>query len=190
MAFLLSLILPLMGFAVDEDTARKEQLYMINKNIEEERERQSKIDDFLKVISMIESSGGKNFDHKRMESGIHEGHSAAGRYGLMPNTINEFSRRLEKARPEDQLPQELNTMGPDEKKQFVETNPDVEDKIARAIASHVLERNMGDEEKASYAWNQGHNLTPQRIEDRNYKESDYVKKYNNFKKLQKMFNKD
>lgn len=41
----------------------------------------------LKVISIIESSSGKNLNHPVIKKGMHRGHQAGGRYGLMPLTV-------------------------------------------------------------------------------------------------------
>ena len=140
---------------------------------------------FLKTLQMIESSGGKNFNHPEIEAGIHEGHRAAGRYGLMPNTTNEVVDRMTR---DGRLPasmsdfKELN-LEPDLIKARLETNPDEEQAIAEYLADHVLKRQDGDEEKAAYSWHMGHNLTPDAIEKRPYQDSDYVKKYNQFSKI-------
>lgn len=40
----------------------------------------------LGAIGQIESSGGRNVDHQRMESGIHKGMKAGGMFGMMPHS--------------------------------------------------------------------------------------------------------
>ena len=47
---------------------------------------------FKRLISILESSGGKQLQHKPMSSGIHEGTKAMGEYGLMPNTAQQLAR--------------------------------------------------------------------------------------------------
>lgn len=44
----------------------------------------------LQIISLLESSGGKNKKHAMQKSGIHKGTRAISSYGLMPNTVKEF----------------------------------------------------------------------------------------------------
>lgn len=137
---------------------------------------------FLKIISQIESSGGKNFNHPEIKQGLHQGTSGIGRYGLMPNTVNEVINRLRlsgKLTPEIKKLQKLE---PNALKEILESNPHIEDKIAEELASRVLAR-QPDEEMAAYSWTMGHNLTPERIKSEPYQDSDYVKKYNSYKKL-------
>lgn len=154
----------------------------IQEDIELANQEQERLNRFLDTISMIESSGGKNFDHREIDSGIHEGHRASGRYGLMPNTIKEVINRKLRDNPENDLKPLLNK-GPDELKSFVETNPDVEQRIAGYLGNKVLKQYDNDEEKAAYSWLYGHNLPKESIDKRNYKEDDYVKKYNNYSRL-------
>lgn len=144
---------------------------------------------FLDTISMIESSGGKNFNHARIPSGIHEGHRAAGRYGLMPNTMQEIANRMKQEGNLDPELERITSLPPDQMKAAIEANPNYEQMLAEHLAGRVLDRQGGDEEKAAYSWFQGHNLTPQEIRDRNYKEHDYVKKFNNFRNIKGMFDK-
>lgn len=131
---------------------------------------------FLEVIKMIESSGGKNTDHKEMDSGIQAGTAAMGSYGLMPNTVKEMSKRMKSPSPEAtqfaQLPPEQ--MGQS-------LTPDVENAYAQALAQRVLNRQSGDEEKAAYSWMYGHNLKPHQVEERGYQTDPYVEKYNMYK---------
>ncbi len=157
---------------------------------EEERlKEEEKLQNFLQTIKMIESSGGKNFNHPVVQSGIHEGHQAAGNYGLMPNTVNEVVRRMERdgyrfptmAPEADRSPASI--------KQAVESNPDKEQRIAEYLGRQVLERQQGDEEKAAYSWFQGHNLSPEDIAAKDYQNHDYVQKYNKFKNLKGMLGK-
>jgi len=145
-------------------------------------EKARQIQNFLNTISQIESSGGKNFDHQQMKGGIHSGDKAIGRYGLMPNTVNETLNRLRMSGQLTPELAELNKLDSATLKSTLEGNPGLEDQIAKSLADRVLAKQQ-DEEKAAYSWNQGHNLTPERIAERPYQEHDYVKKYNAYKKL-------
>lgn len=170
-------------FSTDSPTVRQTMSdEFLREQKEKEAQRQNRILNFLKNISMIESSGGKNFAHREMESGIHKGHSAAGTYGFMPNTIDEIANRMRQAGQQYPEIQRLLGLSPQEKKKEVEANPELEGKLAEFLAGRVLDR-QGDEEKAAYSWFQGHNLSPEKIEKRGYKEHDYVKKYRHYDKL-------
>ena len=46
--------------------------------------------DEMRAIAFIESSSGTNFNHPVVKSGMHAGHQAAGKYGLMPLTIKDI----------------------------------------------------------------------------------------------------
>ncbi|MCB0508502.1 MAG: hypothetical protein KDD21_09395 [Bacteroidetes bacterium] len=151
-------------------------------------------EDFLKIISMIESSGGQNTNHREIQSGIHEGHRAAGQYGLMPNTMQEIANRMNQDGSLSDELRQVTSLPPDQMKAAIESNPMYERQLAEYLANQVLNRQHGDEEKAAYSWFQGHNLSPQEIQQRNYKEHDYVKKFNeyrdpeNFQKLSELMN--
>ncbi len=137
----------------------------------------NKIKAFLDKISAIESSSGKNFNHREMESGIHKGTSAIGRFGLMPKTVDEVLNRSKQMGMMSSDLKQLSKMSPDEKKDFLEANPEIEYKLAEQLAAHVLNKQQGDEEKAAYSWLYGHNLTPENIGRRDYMEDPYVQKY-------------
>jgi len=146
----------------------------------ENNQRGTEEDDFLNVIGQIESSGGKNFDHEMIQGGMHKGHRATGTYGLMPNTITETLNRM---RMSGQITPELeglSSLGPIEMKQAIETNPELEKLIARHMARQVLDR-QGNDEKAAYSWFQGHNLSPEQVEARDYGSHDYVNKFRKYK---------
>jgi len=145
-------------------------------------DKQKKVKSFLKNISQVESSGGKNFNHKKMKEGIHSGHKGIGRYGLMPNTVSETLNRLRLSGRLTPELEQLKQLDPATLKSTLETNQGLEDQIAEELASHVLDKQQ-DEEKAAFSWNQGHNLSPDRIAEQPYQEHDYVKKYNTYKKL-------
>lgn len=144
---------------------------------------QAKLEEFLRKISQIESSGGKNKKHRRMTAGIHKGDAAMGEFGIMPKTSDEFIERRKRRNeygPDDALMQQ---MSQEERQQFLADNPRVETNLARDIAEHVLRRSGGDEEKAAYMWNMGHNKKASSIDDAALAESPYVKKFKRLKDL-------
>lgn len=144
-------------------------------------------DDFLKVISQLESSGGKNLNHPVVTApNLQQGTSAIGRYGLMPNTVKEMVNRRRLSGTMTPELQDLDSMPPEALKAHIESNPGVEDQLAKDLATHVLRRQLGDEDKAAYSWHQGHNLppqdiTPQQLNDTSSVGGDYVNKFKRIK---------
>lgn len=129
---------------------------------------------FMDATGKIESSGGKDMSHDPMTQGIHKGTSAIGTYGLMPNTIDEFSNRL----PEDETLQELSKLTPEDMKRTLEADPELERKAAKPIMKFMLNK-FEDPALANHAYQYGHNLSKERVMDE-YQNTD---RYEKFKKL-------
>jgi hypothetical protein len=139
------------------------QNYIKNKNLAIER--------FMKNISMVESSGGKNTRHKKIKYGMHKGHRAIGKYGLMPFTVIEIIKR----KKDKNLYKYLKT---DYIYKYLEKNNKDYEKIARYLANFLYEKHKGNEKKMAYCWNYGHNIEKHFFVKNNlYKKTDYVKKY-------------
>ena len=132
----------------------------------------SDIDRFLDKIGEIESHNGKYTNHRVMTSGIHQGMHAIGKWGLMPLTVQEISRGSA-----DPSVKALAQRDPSEYNDIINNDPVLEKKIATELGSKVLARQGGDELKAAYAWNNGHNLSPEQIPDEKLLGSPYVHKY-------------
>ena len=139
------------------------------------------INKFLDVIRQEESSGGKDTAHRMIQSGIHEGDSAMGQYGLMPNTVSEMANRAK--RQGIASPDELDAI---QNPSIVNQNPELENQIAKQLAAKLLNQYHGNQEQAAYGWNQGHNLTPEQVQERDYQQHPYVQK---FQKLKQLLNK-
>jgi hypothetical protein len=158
---------------------------MVEERIRQENDREEKakvLDQFMQDTAFLESSGGKNFNHAKINQGIHAGHRAAGTYGFMPNTVQELIRRKEMAGQDIEAFKPI--YGSEDAaavKQFIETNPELEDKLARTLAEKVLKKTNYDPEKAQYMWQYGHNMPQDRVNEL-YQDSDRVKKYRQFKK--------
>jgi len=140
------------------------------------KDRQAKIDNFLKAVSMNESSGGKNLNHKKMTRGIHAGDSAIGEYAFMPNTVKNIANTLDEKHPL----RNYSKMSNQKIQQQLSKNPQHQKELATHLANKLHDRFGGDENKMSYSWNQGHNLQPSHFENqhKDYLNHDYVKKYN------------
>ena len=137
--------------------------------------RGNQVRNFLKAISMNESSGGVDTDHKTMQHGIHAGDAAIGKYGLMPNTIKEIATRMGSRHPLSKY----SKMSSDEISSSIKKNPNHEEKMANYLANHLYDKHRGNESKMAYSWNQGHNLTDKHFKTthKNYKDHDYTQKY-------------
>lgn len=145
---------------------------------------------FLNSIARIESNSGQNTNHELIQYGPMAGQKAIGFYGLLPRTANEMIR--EEARvghPSPALQQLMSSIqqaDPEDRDSIITShlveNPNLQDEIAEQLAKHVLNKQHGDVNKAAYAWNQGHNLTPEAIEERGYLEHPYVQKFQGVKK--------
>ena len=147
---------------------------------EEKRlKRNEDINAMMESLAQIESSGGKNFKHKRIEdpNSVQYGDEAIGTYGLMPNTVKEIAGS-------DQSPEirALLKLKSDQIKAALEGNPELEQQVARRLGEKVYDRQGGDIEKAAYAWNQGHNLPPERITKDKLQKSQYIQKLRALKK--------
>jgi hypothetical protein len=141
------------------------------------------VNSFLNKIAQIESSGGRDFNHREIASGMHTGDRAIGRYGLMPNTIQEINRRETLMGKLDPEMASAASLPHDQMKQYLEANPDVEQRFAQAYGQHLREKFPGDEEKMAFGWTMG----PNRPEPSNNQldKSDYVNKFRRVNEMMK-----
>jgi hypothetical protein len=131
---------------------------------------------FLEAISKIESSGGQNTEHPVMQQGIHKGQAAIGRYGLMPNTVDELIASEKINLPIEQQ-RMIKGLSPEEKKALLESNPDMESAIAESMARKVGNNFGNDPDKMAYSWNQGHNIKPDDPRMQDIDKNEYVNKF-------------
>ncbi|MEO0271687.1 MAG: hypothetical protein ABIM30_01185 [candidate division WOR-3 bacterium] len=115
-----------------------------------------------KVLSDLESSGGTNTDHKTVEKGIHEGHTAFGTFGLMLNTAKEMVNR-KKIKDKKDL-QILDMSSDDEYHKFMSNNPDKYNEYVNRLVDHVWTRSEEDIPIAATMWHYGHNLRKERAD--------------------------
>lgn len=135
------------------------------------------LEQFLTNIAEIESSGGKNINHREIASGMHSGDSAIGKYGMMPNTVEELQNRntLEgKLNPELA---EISGQPHDQMKQSLENNPELQEQLAKELALKLQHSYGGDQDKMAYGWNQGHNTPEEKMTPEELNNSDYVGKF-------------
>lgn len=151
----------------------------------------NKLNRFKKIMSILETSGGKNTNHKTMTSGLHKGSTAIGNYGLMPLTIQDMAKRLIRTGSGDELDAKIAQMSPEEAKklvpELVKNKSFKYEQYADVLAEHVLNK-YGSEDKAAMAWNQGHYSSNEKIEDmmRNPKTEHQANYLPRFKKALKM----
>jgi hypothetical protein len=148
----------------DQDELEQEKLDQMNP------ERVQR-DNFLNAISQVESSGGQNLNHPVIQNGLQAGQQAMGSYGLLPNTVQELTNR---ARLQGQMTPQMAAAS--RNPASIESNPDLEKQYANQLANRVLTREQ-DPYMAAYAWNSGHNLTPDQIRERDYMNDPYVQKF-------------
>lgn len=137
-----------------------------------------KLRSMMKKISLLESSGGKDVDHPEIESGLQAGQTAIGQYGILPNTVREQVQSLRnRGAPVPDEIQNVEDMSDDDIRNALSSNKKTENYIAGDLMARILNRTQGDEDKAAYMWNTGHNLDPDSITPATLNENPYVKKY-------------
>lgn len=134
---------------------------------------------FLERQAMIESSGGTNLEHPEIKdpSSMHYGASAIGKYAFMPNTVREIRNRYKLSGLSNPELDSIDSMSDEEMKTYLESKPELQEELAQFLAERTLNKMGGDEQMANYAWQYGHNLSPEKIKKRDYLKSDRAKKY-------------
>lgn len=117
---------------------------------------------FLHLMSLIESSGGKNTKHKQIRKGIHAGDRAVGHYGLMPNTMEELDRRA--AREGQDIASDQH-------------------EYAAQMHKLLMSKPGIDDEKAAYMWQYGHNKDPRKIPQDVLDKNERIRKYRELKRM-------
>lgn len=131
---------------------------------------------FMKLIKAMESSGGKDTKHTRMTAGMHEGDTAIGNYGVMPNTAKEIAKR--KIGTDEQLPSDdvIKNIPNPQVETLLAENPQLAERYAEFMAKRVLDKTKGDPIAGMTAWHYGHNLSPQALKEKMQEAPEYVEK--------------
>lgn len=124
----------------------------------------------MRVIAYIESSSGKNLNHPVVVTGMHKGHQASGKYGLMPLTVKDLVSKNFELRRYSYLmyltPQEITA----------EINVDkVADKTIATFLWNKLRKKFGPP-RAAYAWYFGSSKA-QKVAHDDLLQAEYVKKF-------------
>lgn len=128
----------------------------------------------MKLIKAMESSGGKDTAHRTLASGIHEGDTAVGKYGLMPNTAKEIANRRKESAVDDVIANIPNKSV----EALLQENPDIAKDYVQYMAEKVLDKTKGDPVAGMTAWHYGHNMSPNRIKKTMQENPSYVDKVN------------
>lgn len=112
-------------------------------------------EDFLKLMSQLESSGGKQLNHPAATKGLSTGDHAVGQYGLMPQTAYEVLHPSDPRKMQtDPNLWQFNNMNPKELSNKIKNSPELEHSIAAQYADKVLNRAQSPE-AASEMWLMG-----------------------------------
>lgn len=154
-----------------------------------EKKTKDQLDDqqMLSDMSAIESSSGRNTDHRTMASGQHKGETAVGQYGFMPQTVEDMGNRIKRDNPDD-MPSLLRglrdtTLSRQEIADIVAKEPDLEQAVAEKMLGVVKKRHPGDKERQSFAWEMGHNRSTESITPDILEDHPRTQKYRNLHKL-------
>jgi len=113
-------------------------------------------------IAQIESSGGKNLNHKTLESGIHKGQTAGGAWGMMPKTtayVMKMSKKLQQKYPElAKDTQDINS-NHDKITEMLNKDPKMAFELAKTLHNHLRSIYKGDPNKTLHSWHYGINGT-------------------------------
>jgi len=101
----------------------------------------------LNAIMQVESSGGKNLNHKPTANGD----TAYGRWALMPGTIKDTIKSHKDLK--SKYGKALSLSGPNLSR-YIQDNKGLEDVLADRHLAHV-ERHFKTPEEVGFAWNQG-----------------------------------
>lgn len=114
-------------------------------------------EDFLKLMSQLESSGNKDTNHKPSTHGANPGDTAVGQYGLMPQTSYEVLHPPGGQRfPTDPNLMNYSGLDKDQLSSEIAKNPQLEHGIADQYAKRVLNHAQSPDAAAAM-WNSGPN---------------------------------
>lgn len=143
-------------------------------------------DKYLKHIAMLESSDGKDTDHRKIQSGLHEGDAAMGKYGIMPKTARDISAMFSNKHSDlrkklgenyyDPEVESLQKMEDSEIKKKLAENPEFERRLARYFATR-LNSMEGDDIDKTYRWKYGQNLKKKDIDPTKRDSNEYIVRY-------------
>lgn len=87
----------------------------------------------MQGIAQIESSGGKFRDHPMNQSGLQKGTKSVSSYGLMPNTVYEFTKRSKEFQSTPEGQRVLQTQGNPEAINSITQDTNSDDAIMKQL---------------------------------------------------------
>lgn len=145
--------------------------------------KEQQIDDFLRLMSHIETSGGKNLKHKRTP----QGDLAYGEHGIMPRTAREMANRMRLSGTADAMDKQIRTANDDAVTYAMKNDPILERKYVEAVADKLLKDTKGDVDLMATGWRWGHNASPETLQDELDKRPGYL---NKIRETQDILNKE
>lgn len=115
---------------------------------------------FQQLLSLLESSGGKQLEHQPVEGGMHEGTKAMGEFGLMPITAQELSKQNPEQSELDKL---IMNADPSSVQEILASNPGKYKQFIDQMSQKVLDKSGGNAEEAAMRWLAGPNSSQRRI---------------------------
>lgn len=114
-------------------------------------------DKYKRINRIMESRDGQNINHRIMQSGIHEGTSAMGEYGIMPTTAQDMLKHSK-----DPLDQLIVDSDPNRVEEILKGNPQVYDRLVDKETNKIANKTE-DPVAASLLWNAGSNHSSDEI---------------------------
>lgn len=136
------------------------------------------MDAFRKLMSFLESSGGKNVQHRTIASGPQAGTQAIGEHAIMPNSAQEAANRRIMAGQGDINDQYVKESTSQDVGAMLEGNPDLQERYVNDMMGRLLERTGGDVDLAATGWLYGHNLPKERLEEKLANDPEYQARIN------------
>lgn len=128
---------------------------------------------FLKLIAQLESNNGRNTNHPIVNYGVNKGTHAIGKYALMPATADELVKNND--------PNGLKSLTPEQKYQYFQQHPEIQEDLAGKMYEHLSNRYHGDPQKMALGYNAGMYLPEASITPAKLESSPYVNKFNNLR---------
>lgn len=146
-------------------------------NHDQHQQNDLNLEQALNAISQVESSGGKNLNHRTIASGMHAGMHSRSAYGLMPIVIKEtIKANKDLAQSHGHL---LNLEG-DEFHTAYHKNPELDREVARKHLNRIKNHFGNDIDKIAMAWLNGITGTKRAInQGKNIKDHWHVQKVRN-----------
>lgn len=168
-------ILELLQKLQDSDIEKRRQEGLANPPVPQ---RNLTDDEFLDITKMIESSGGKDLQHRTIQSGLQAGTSAKGAFGLMPNTADEIINRRKREGTLDEEDKQFMNLSSPLRQEYLEKNPQYTDKLAKDLINRIRSKSP-DDEASNYMYQFGHNVIPKEQDIENIDRTEKFRKLKN-----------